>query len=195
MPRAEPSRISAKDRERGAILVITLVLVLVMTIAVVALMYLTKNNVLIASNMAVQSAAQEATDQGLNAVNTELQSLPNWPEIASPGSWYSPLPTSNGVTVRPSAPTASFWTSCASAGTHTCGSLPVTYGPFQFTVEYVMYPSGAMATPLQGSEINQHGAAGTTPQMVRYYVVYVHTARSNGGGLGVTVEAILRKTL
>ncbi|MBU2719078.1 hypothetical protein HF563_06785, partial [Acidithiobacillus ferridurans] len=48
-------------QESGAILVITLVLVLVVTIAVLALMYLTRNDVLISSNMAVQSAAQEAT--------------------------------------------------------------------------------------------------------------------------------------
>ncbi len=93
------------NKESGAILVITLVLVLVITIAVLALIYLTRNNVLISSNMAVQSAAQEATDQGVTAANTSLQILPNWPEITSPGSWYLPLPTS---TTRPTVPPASF---------------------------------------------------------------------------------------
>ena len=177
------------NKESGAILVITLVLVLVITIAVLALIYLTRNNVLISSNMAVQSAAQEATDQGVTAANTSLQALPNWPEITSPGSWYLPLPTNaNGLT-RPTVPPASFWSNCA--GTN-CASIPVQYGSFNFNVQYVMYPAGALATQVGGNEQNQTGT-GSGVQSIRYYVVYVHTSRANGGGLGVTVQAILRK--
>ena len=177
------------NKESGAILVITLVLVLVITIAVLALIYLTRNNVLISSNMAVQSAAQEATDQGVTAANTSLQTLPNWPEITSPGYWYLPLPTNaNGLT-RPTAPPASFWSSCT--GT-TCASIPIQYGNFNFNVQYVMYPAGALATQVGGNEQNQTGT-GPGVQSIRYYVVYVHTSRTNGGGLGVTVQAILRK--
>ncbi|MHB8115334.1 MAG: hypothetical protein ACYDC7_10085 [Acidithiobacillus ferrivorans] len=176
------------NKENGAILVITLVLVLVITIAVLALIYLTRNNVLISSNMAVQSAAQEATDQGVTAANTSLQILPNWPEITSPGSWYLPLPSNaNGLT-RPTVPPASFWSSC---GTQ-CASIPVKYGSFNFNVQYVMYPAGALATQVGGNEQNQTGT-GPGVQSIRYYVVYVHTSRTNGGGLGVTVQAILRK--
>ena len=176
------------NKESGAILVITLVLVLVITIAVLALIYLTRNNVLISSNMAVQSAAQEATDQGVTAANTSLQILPNWPEITSPGTWYLPLPSNaNGLT-RPTVPPASFWSSC---GTQ-CASIPVKYGSFNFNVQYVMYPADALATQVGGNEQNQTGT-GPGVQSMRYYVVYVHTSRTNGGGLGVTVQAILRK--
>ena len=176
-------------QEGGAILVITLVLVLVVTIAVLALMYLTRNDVLISSNMAVQSAAQEATDQGVTAANTSLQTLPNWPEITSPGSWYLPLPTNANGPTRPAVPPASFWSSCT--GT-TCASIPIQYGSFNFNVQYVMYPAGALATQVGGNEQNQTGT-GPGVQSIRYYVVYVHTSRANGGGLGVTVQAILRK--
>lgn len=176
------------NKESGAILVITLVLVLVITIAVLALIYLTRNNVLISSNMAVQSAAQEATDQGVTAANTSLQILPNWPEITSPGSWYLPLPSNaNGLT-RPTVPPASFWSSCGTK----CASIPVKYGSFDFNVQYTMYPAGALATQVGGNEQNQTGT-GPGVQSIRYYVVYVHTSRTNGGGLGVTVQAILRK--
>ncbi|WP_409408623.1 hypothetical protein AAE485_09245 [Acidithiobacillus ferriphilus] len=179
----------ARNDERGAILVITLVLVLVITIAVLALMYLTRNNVLISSNMAVQSAAQEATDQGVTAANTSLQILPNWPEITSPGTWYQPLPSNANGPTRPTVPPASFWSNCT--GT-TCASIPVKYGSFNFNVQYVMYPAGALATQVGGNEQNQTGT-GPGVQSMRYYVVYVHTSRTNGGGLGVTVQAILRK--
>ena len=177
------------NKESGAILVITLVLVLVITIAVLALIYLTRNNVLISSNMAVQSAAQEATDQGVTAANTSLQILPNWPEITSPGTWYQPLPSNANGPTRPTVPPASFWSNCT--GT-TCASIPVQYGSFNFNVQYVMYPAGALATQLSGNEQNQTGT-GPGVQSIRYYVVYVHTSRTNGGGLGVTVQAILRK--
>ena len=179
----------ARGDERGAILVITLVLVLVITLAVLALIYLTRNNVLISSNMAVQSAAQEAADQGFSAANTSLQALPNWPEITSPGTWYQPLPTSGGAITRPTVPPASFWSGCT--GT-TCAAIPVKYGSFDFNVQYVMYPAGALATQVGGNEQNQPGT-GPGVQSMRYYVVYVHTSRTNGGGLGVTVQAILRK--
>lgn len=179
----------ARNDERGAILVITLVLVLVITIAVLALMYLTRNNVLISSNMAVQSAAQEATDQGVTAANTSLQILPNWPEITSPGTWYQPLPSNANGPTRPTVPPASFWSNCT--GT-TCASIPVQYGSFNFNVQYTMYPAGALATQVGGNEQNQTGT-GPGVQSMRYYVVYVHTSRTNGGGLGVTVQAILRK--
>ncbi len=175
--------------EEGAVLVITLILVLVITIAVLALIYLTRNDVLISSNMAVQSAAQEATDQGVTAANTSLQDLPNWPEITSPGSWYHPLPTNANGPTRPTAPPANFWSSCT--GT-TCASIPVQYGNFNFNVQYVMYPAGALATQVGGNMQNQTGI-GPGVQSIRYYVVYVHTSRANGGGLGVTVQAILRK--
>lgn len=159
------------------------------TFAVLALIYLTRNDVLISSNMAVQSAAQEATDQGLSTANAALQALPNWPEITSPGSWYLPLPTNTNGPTRPTAPPASFWSSCT--GT-TCASIPVRYGSFDFNVQYVMYPAGAIATQVGGNEQNQPGT-GPGVQSIRYYVVYVHTSRANGGGLGVTVQAILRK--
>ncbi|MEB8557692.1 hypothetical protein OW716_05055 [Acidithiobacillus ferriphilus] len=55
-----------------------------------------------------------------------------------------------------------------------------------------MYPAGALATQVGGNEQNQTGT-GPGVQSMRYYVVYVHTSRTNGGGLGVTVQAILRK--
>ncbi|QQD71445.1 hypothetical protein [Acidithiobacillus ferrivorans] len=178
----------ARNDERGAILVITLVLVLVITLAVLALVYLTRNNVLISSNMAVQSAAQEAADQGFSAANTSLQILPNWPEITSPGTWYQPLPVIGGTITRPTVPPASFWSSCGTK----CASIPVKYGSFDFNVQYTMYPAGALATQVGGNEQNQTGT-GPGVQSIRYYVVYVHTSRTNGGGLGVTVQAILRK--
>ena len=179
-------------QESGAILVITLVLVLVVTIAVLALMYLTRNDVLISSNMAVQSAAQEATDQGVTAANAALQILasdtpPQYPEVVSPGYWYHPLLTNS---TRPTPPSANFWSTCTGTA---CASIPVQYGNFNFNVQYVMYPAGVPATQVPGYEQAQSG--GQAVPIIRYYVVYVHTSRASGGGLGVTVQAILREVL
>jgi len=191
--------LSAKEsetnkQEGGAILVITLILVLVVTIAVLALMYLTRNDVLISSNMAVQSAAQEATDTGLYQANVKLQALTDWPEILYAGNntalnpWYAPLPIVNGITTRPTAPPASFWQSCS---THNqCASTTVQYQNFDFQIQYIVQPAGSLATQVPGYEQNQ---TGTGIPLIRYYVVYVHTSRANGGGLGVTVQAILRR--
>jgi len=57
-------RVSAADRERGAILVVVLVLIFAVALALMAFLYLNNNNTLIASNLAVQSSAQESTDKG-----------------------------------------------------------------------------------------------------------------------------------
>ncbi|MBN6741810.1 hypothetical protein JKG47_14960 [Acidithiobacillus sp. MC6.1] len=192
----ESNNPAIKPQESGAILVITLVLVLVITIAVLALIYLTRNDVLISSNMAVQSAAQEATDTGLYQANMKLQALTDWPEILYAGNntalnpWYAPLPIVNGVTTRPTAPPPSFWQSCST--NNKCASTMVQYQNFDFQIQYIVQPAGSLATQVPGNEQNQTGT-GPGVQSIRYYVVYVHTSRTNGGGLGVTVQAILRK--
>ena len=76
----------AKNQERGAILVVVLVLIFAVTLALLAYLYLNKNNALIASNLAVQNAAQEASDQGLQDASAWLNGLANWPEITATAS-------------------------------------------------------------------------------------------------------------
>lgn len=184
--------------EQGAALVIALLVTLAITMAIVALLYLTHNDVLISSNMAVQNAAMEATDVALNTANTQLQQLTTWPEILYTANnqalspWYAPLPTNSntGVPLRPTAPSGSFWQNCVS--NNQCASVPVNYGSYTFTVEYLIQPAGSLATQVPGNEQNQSGT-GQNIHSIRYYVAYVHAANTNGGGLGVTVQAILRK--
>ncbi|MBU2753794.1 hypothetical protein HFU84_02785 [Acidithiobacillus sp. CV18-2] len=159
------------QREQGAILLIVLVLIFAVTLAVMAYLYLNKNNTLIASNLAVQNAAQEATDAGLHKVQNLLATVPN-PPPSSISPWYV-APTSSGT--PPTAPLASFWQSCASA--NTCGKTTVAYGPYHFIVNYVVYPLGPNA--------QNNGY---------YYVTYIHSSNANGGGLGVTIEATLENT-
>jgi len=72
-----------ENKEKGAILVIVLVLIFAVTLALLAYLYLNKNNSLIASNLAVQNAAQEATDQGLLQASQYLQN--NNPSVTAPG--------------------------------------------------------------------------------------------------------------
>lgn len=189
-----PLRKAPNPRENGASLVVTLILMLALTMAIVALLYLTHNDVLISANMAVQNAAQQATDVGLNAANTQLQQLTDWPEVIYAGNnqtlqpWYAPLPTNSGNVIRPTPPPPSFWQTCAA--NKQCAQIPVKYGNYDFSVDYVVFPAGSQATQVQGNEQNQSGT-GTT--QIRYYVAYVHSANANGGGLGVSIQGTLRK--
>jgi Tfp pilus assembly protein PilX len=195
------------DRERGAILVVVLVLIFAVALALTAFLYLNNNNTLIASNLAVQSSAQETTDIGLQQVTALLQSAPNWPEslvgtsnaipgfyLQMPSSGYlsGTTPTANSVIQPPSNP--SFWANCVSSNTCAVLPQPVQYGPYSYQVEYVMFPSGGMTTQINGNEQTQTGN-GSGALSVRYYVAYVHAARSGGGGLGVTVQAVLEKVM
>ena len=198
---------SAHDPERGAILVVVLVLIFAVTLALMAYLYLNKNNTLIASNLAVQSAAQEATDAGLQNASAWLNNQPNWPEVTAgtnsnalapnflmtmPSTGYSTTAvTSTSPIQAPSDP--SFWNKCVS--NTTCYSMgAVSYGSFSYQVEYVIFPSGGIATQLGGNEQSQVGNINGAVQS-RYYVVFVHTMKSNGGGLGVTVQAVLQKVM
>ncbi|MBU2761222.1 pilus assembly PilX family protein [Acidithiobacillus sulfurivorans] len=157
--------------EDGAILVVVLVLIFAVTLALLAYLYMNKNNSLIASNLAVQNAAQEATEQGVLEASNLLSQQGANPPTGNISPWYV-VPTSGST--RPSAPTASFWQTCAQ--TNNCGSMPINYGSFSFNVNYVVYPIGP-----------------NTTNGTYYYIAYVHAANTNGGGLGVTIEANLEK--
>ncbi|MGD9662006.1 MAG: hypothetical protein AB7U63_12080 [Porticoccaceae bacterium] len=194
------------QREQGAILLIVLVLIFAVTLAVMAYLYLNKNNTLIASNLAVQNAAQEATDAGLQNAAAWLNGLTTWPEILASGSsdstkpyffltppsgYYSASTTSSSSILAPTNP--SFWQQCVANST--CYSIgTVSYGAFSYQVEYVVFPTGGISTQLEGYEQSQTGNS-TGGAQSRYYVVFVHTMRTNGGGLGVTVQAVLRKVM
>jgi len=197
------------QEERGAILVIVLILIFAVTLALLAYLYLNKNNSLIASNLAAQNAAQEATDQGLEHASVWLNNNPllqnSWPEILAgvTGTNLKPrffmnmpsgyLSGGNETTAPLQAPTnLSYWTSCVSANTcHSIGS--VKYGPFNYQVEYVNFPSGGMFTQLGGNDQSQVPVNNSFQS--RYYIVFVHAMNSNGGGLGVTVQAVIRKVI
>ena len=198
----------AKNQERGAILVVVLVLIFAVTLALLAYLYLNKNNALIASNLAVQSSAQEASDQGLQDASAWLNGLANWPEITATASsttlaprFFMSMPTSGylstavtGSAAPIQAPTdPTYWTSCVA--NNTCHSIgTVAYGPFSYQVEYVIFPSGGLSTQQNGNEQSQAGNTVGAIQS-RYYTVFVHVMRSNGGGLGVTVESVIRKVV
>ncbi|WP_242947738.1 hypothetical protein [Acidithiobacillus albertensis] len=184
--------------EHGAILVIVLVLIFAVTLALLAYLYLNKDNSLIASNLAVQNAAQDATDVGLQQVSQYLQN--NDPRISPPSYYYSSMdnvPTSYGSTSisgRPVAPTLKFWNNCTS--NNYCFQLPqaVKYGPYLFYVEYVIFPVPSVS-PLEGSESVQAPTGysnGNGILINSYYIVYVHAMNQNGGGLGVTVQSIIQ---
>ncbi|MBU2742488.1 hypothetical protein HAP67_12670 [Acidithiobacillus albertensis] len=192
------------QQEQGAILVIVLVLIFAVTLALLAYLYLNKNNSFIASNLAVQNAAQEATDQGLEHASAWLNNQPTWPEIsANSGTNLAPrfflnMPTSGYLTAStqsvpiqaPNNPT--YWTYCVSSNTcHSIGTI--SYGPFSYQVEYVIFPTGGMSTQLGGNDQSQTGTGNSIQS--RYYIVFVHAMNSNGGGLGVTVQAVIRKVI
>jgi Tfp pilus assembly protein PilX len=180
---------NADNQEKGAILVVVLVLVFAVTLALLAYLYLNKNNSLIASNLAVQNIAQEATDQGLQTANQWLQ---NNDPVTSQASWYyssmSDVPSTYGASgtgvLEP--PAASFWSTCA--GNNQCNSQTVVSNEMSYQVEYVMFPSAGIPTPINGYQITGHSA-----YSYQYYVVYVHAQRRENSGLGVTIQAVLRK--
>ncbi|WP_291522589.1 pilus assembly PilX N-terminal domain-containing protein [Acidithiobacillus sp.] len=177
----------ANGNENGAILVVVLIIIFALSLSVIALMSMDANNTIIASNMGVQSAALQATDEGMSQASTQLSLTTKFPEVLTASNpqalapWYVPLPTGQLI---PTTPTASYWQTCATQ--KTCQTLQAKYGPFNFTVEFFIQPTNLPATTLNGS---QHGAATS----YRYYTAFVHTQNTNGGGLGVTTEAILRK--
>lgn len=194
MNEQKPILSASESAESGAILVVVLVLIFAVTLALMAYLYLNKNNTLIASNLAVQNAAQEATDAGLQAASQWLQN--NNPNVNPPGYFFqnmTSVPTSygNSGTGNPVAPSASFWSSCATASTApTCSQLPqpVQYGPFSFNVQYVIFPSPGVPVPLNGYQIT----GGNAPT-AQYYVIFIHTQKSgSGGGMGVTVQSVVR---
>lgn len=204
-PSKTPVRSPAPDNsESGAILVVVLVLIFAVTLALLAYLYLNKNNTLIASNLAVQNAAQEATDQGLQDASAWLNTQTTWPEVLAGSTvnnlaprFFLTMPSgylvsSNANTTPVQTPTdPTYWTSCVS--NNTCHSIgTVSYGSFSYQVEYVIFPTGGMSTQPGGNDQNQ---AKTPTIQSRYYVVYVHAMNSNGGGLGVTVQAVIRKVM
>jgi len=150
--------------------------------------------------------ALQASSVGLQQVTALLQSAPNWPEslvgtgnaipgffLQMPSGYLSgTAPSSSSVIQPPSDP--SFWTNCVA--NNTCATLPqaVQYGPYSYQVEYVMFPSGGMTTQINGNEQTQTGN-GSGALSVRYYVAFVHAARASGGGLGVTIQAVLEKVM
>ncbi|MBN2680650.1 hypothetical protein HHS34_006640 [Acidithiobacillus montserratensis] len=196
-----------EQAERGAILVVVLVLIFAVTLALLAYLYLNKNNTLIASNLAIQNAAQEATDVGLQDAAAWLNTQPNWPEVMAagnssalapyfllsmPANGYATAPVTSSTPIQaPSDP--SFWSNCAGTSCHQL-TKPVTFASQSFQVEYVIFPSGGMSTQLGGNEQSQTGGGNGSIQS-RYYVVFVHAQRSNSGGLGVTVQAVIRKVI
>ncbi|MBU2840202.1 hypothetical protein HF670_11660 [Acidithiobacillus thiooxidans] len=181
-----------ENKERGAILVIVLILIFAVTLALLAYLYLNKNNSLIASNLAVQNAAQEATDLGLLQANQYLQNTN--PSVTAPSYFYtsmSKIPSSYGASStssRPVPPAAAFWNGCAN--NNSCYQLPqaIKYGPYNFQVEYIIFASPGISTPLDGYQIS----GGNAP-MANYYLVYVHAQNTNGGGMSVTVQSVIRK--
>lgn len=181
-----------ENKEKGAILVIVLVLIFAVTLALLAYLYLNKNNSLIASNLAVQNAAQEATDKGLLQANQYLQNT--YPSVTEPGYFYtsmSKIPSSYGASTtssRPVPPAAAFWNGCATGNYCYQLTQAVKYGPYKFQVEYIIFASPGISTPLDGYQIS----GGNAP-MANYYLVYVHAQNTNGGGMSVTVQSIIRK--
>ncbi len=175
------------EKEEGVILLIVLVILFALSVGILALLALHANNNIVASNLAVQSAAMEAADTGINDASSDLESLPAFPEVlavsdaASLSPWYVPLPAGQNI---PTTPTSSYWNTCAS--NNTCQVENVTYGAFHFTVEFYVQPTNLPAATLNGSQT----AAAT---VYRYYTAFVHTQNTNGGGLGVTINAMLRK--
>jgi len=192
--------------DSGAILVVVLILVFAVTLALLAYLYLNKNNTLIASNLAVQSEAQEASDVGLNDAAAWLNRLTDDPTIIATNNdqalaprFFLKMPATgylaNGVdaaTAPIQPPTdPQFWKGCAA--NKTCYALPqpVTVGSQSFRVEYVIFPNGAPINQPDGYDKNETGGG----LSFYYYIAFVHVARANGGGLGVTIQAILRKVM
>lgn len=184
-------KINDPQNERGAILVMVLILIFAVSLALMAYLYVDKNNILIASNLAVQNAAQEATDIGLEQANTYLQK--SNPLATDPSYFYqniSDVPSSYGSTAgstgRPVPPVDSFWTGCAQSGY--CYVLPQTvqYGPYDFQVEYVIFSSPGLPVPESGYQISG-GSAPTEND----YLVYVHAQNASKSGLSVTAQAFI----
>lgn len=195
---------NVNQQEKGAILVIVLVLIFAVTLALLAYVYLNTNNSLIASNLAAQNAAEDATDQGLERASAWLNKQTTWPELlaGTTGTKLEPrfflqmpkgyLSGGNESTAPLQAPTdPNYWMECAGKTCHSIGS--VSYGPFSYKVEYVIFPTGGISTQIGGNDQSQTGTSNSLQSY--YYVVFVHAMNSKGGGLGVTVQAVIRKVI
>ncbi|MHB1567293.1 MAG: hypothetical protein ACYCXG_11380 [Acidiferrobacter sp.] len=180
--------------QRGITLMLAILVMLALSFAALGLLYFVRYDAEVSSNVAVHTAAIQASDVGLEDANIALQGLSNFPEALNMSNvawWYNPPQSVPGPPPRPSV---SFWSGCGSAGT--CGvAPPVTAGAITYDVEYVVAPSGLPAAVLNGAD---QGSAPVTSY--RTYIAYVNVALPNTGltaleyhQMNADVEATLRK--
>lgn len=161
--------------QRGITLMLAILVMLALSFAALGLLYFVRYDTEVSANVAVHTAAIQASDVGLEDANIALQDLPNFPEAMNMSHiawWYDPPQTQPGP---PPPPPVSFWSGCGSAGS--CGvAPPVTAGAITYDVEYVVAPSGLPAAVLNGAD---QGSAPVTSY--RTYIAYVNVELPDTG--------------
>ena len=184
--------------ESGITLLLSILVLLSLTFMGMGLLYLVQTGSEVSSNIAVQTAALEASDYGLHAANQDLQSLAAFPEASAMTGvpWWYPTPIIAPATVAmPVDPakvpnTPGFWTTCATSSPPLCGSVspPGQFAGRTFIVEFVVEPTGLPAQI----------ANGYTNMPFRLYEAFVNVQfmpnnSPNAAQLSINVESTLRK--
>ncbi len=185
--------------QRGVTLLLAIMVVLALSFAALGLVYFVRYDSEASSNVAAHTEAMQATEVGLEAANTDLQNLSQFPELMSMTgqSWYYvPVAMAPGP---PLPPTLSFWNSCL--GAKQCAEVTVPApgtarpGQMTFNVEYIVSPGGLPAQMLNGAG---QGTGPVTSYMT--YLCYVNAEVSNTGlsfneyhRMNSDIEATLRK--
>ncbi len=186
-------------RQRGITLLLSILVLLTLTFIGMGLMDFTGFDSDVSSNTAQNAAALQASDVGLATASQSLDALPAYPETLNMTPypwWYSPPASGSSTTIKPARPPTSFWQSCAPK---TCGVVAgwnghktgVPFGGQDFTVEYVVEPTGLGQQLLNGYE------AGSPATPYRLYDAYVYVFRDRPGTQtvlnGTLIEAGIRK--
>ncbi len=189
-------RPSLRHDQRGITLMLAIMVLLAITFSAFGLMYYARYDSAVSSNGALNAAALEASDIGLQAASTALEGLGGYPETMNMGPypwWDTNLPLSPSGVPAPGDPQNAtnwtFWQNCATA--KTCAQILVPFAGRNLLVEYVIEPTGLRPQVLNGSQVLAGSGGPTTTY--RLYDAFVNVAGGAGSNFHLTVEAALRK--
>lgn len=187
-----------RSSERGITLMLSLLVLMALTFSAMALMYFAGYDTDVSSNVALNAAALQATDVGVQTASLDLHLLPAYPETLNMGAypwWDATLPLSSSGIPVPGDPQNStnpqFWATCGGVNPAQCGSVPVQFAGRTLTVNFVIEPTGLRPQVLNGSQIVPGSGGPTTTYMV--YDAFVNVQGAKGSNLSQTVEVSLRK--
>jgi hypothetical protein len=187
-----PRGLAAGRRQRGDIMLVTMVFLLLCLLGLIGSMRdtivstnLASNNLMRQKDTQVADIAQQAVRNAILAANVGGISLAASPVIVSK-AWWRDVPPATAAT----PPDAAYWAACLgnSDVTKRCGQIALTVGAstLPYTALAVVQPTG------RSDPQNTLCGTGSGPSQLMqaaYYAVFVHIQEANGA-TGVNTESV-----